>query len=671
MEEKGVTAQVRQKNGRRLAAIMFTDMVGFTALSQSNEAQALDVLERQNRLLRSFFPRFGGKEIKSIGDSFLVEFESALDATNCAIEIQKFLHDYNISTIDDWKIKLRIGIHLGDVIRKGNDILGDAVNIASRIEPLAPPEGVCISEQVYDQIHNKIDYPLESIENKTGLKNVSFQTKVYSVLLPWGEKGWGPSFSTRKSSREFDRLRVVVLPFSNLSPDPNDEYLADGITDELISTISRIQDIQVIARTTSMKYRATTKGAGEIGAELRAGSIMEGTVRKIGNKLRVTAQLVDPATETEIWSESYDHELRDILSIQTDIALHVAGALQVQLLSEDKQKGKVMSEGKAEAYTLTLRGRYFWNRGTLDDFKKALEQFELAIKKDPGLAEAYSGLADTHLLMARTGYVSPKFAYPKAIQHAEQALALNPRLPEPRVALAAIRQEYEWKWEESGRQFLRALELNPSYATAHGWYALYLGHLGRFDEAIEQVKRAQELDPLSPRIHCNASEEYLFARKYDNAIEAADRALKLNPSFGGAYGYRAYAYVEKGMFEEAISDFQKAGEFLGGRAVMGRLGHAYAVSGKIGEATKILDDLMHESRQPPPRIPFMPPPPDTAFDIGLVYLGLGEKKQAIDWLEKARDERTAEIIHSKCEPIYDPIQGEERFKALIASIGLS
>jgi adenylate cyclase len=278
--QKVVKSRV-QTSGRKLAAIMFTDIVGFTALSQSDEAQALEVLERHNRLLRPFFPKFNGREIKTIGDSFLVEFDSALDGTNCAIEIQKFLHDYNISTREDWKIKLRIGIHLGDVVRRGEDIVGDAVNIASRIEPLAEPEGVCVSEQVFDQVHNKISYAVEQLDT-TELKNVRFQTNVYSILLPWKGR---VSLSAERKTAELDRLRVAVLPFSSMSPDPNDEYFADGMTEELISTMSKISGLSVIARTSVMGYKGEKKKKiHEIASELDAGTILEGSVRKAGDQ---------------------------------------------------------------------------------------------------------------------------------------------------------------------------------------------------------------------------------------------------------------------------------------------------------------------------------------------------------------------------------------------------
>jgi len=416
--------------------------------------------------------------------------------------------------------------------------------------------------------------------------------------------------------------------------------------------------------------RKNPKPIREVAGELGAGTILEGSVRKAGNKLRITVQMIDATTDRHLWAESYDRDMKDVFSIQSDVAQRVAQALRTKTLSSSRRLTGRKPQATAEAYELYLKGRYYWNRGTLDWFLKALEQFEQAIEKDPGYAPAYSGLADTYLLLGRNGHVTPKLAYPKAVQYALKALAIDEGQAQPHVALAAIRQEYEWKWREAESEFKLAIEANPSYATAHGWYALYLGHVGRLEEAITEVRRAQELDPLSPRIQCNASEEYLFARNYDSALECAQRALEIDPNYGGAHGYAGYAYVEMGLYDRAIAEFQQAGRMQGARGWMGRLGHAYGLSGERDEAIRILDELKKEPIQPPPKSPFLPPPPDSSFDTGLVHLGLGEFGQAVHWLDRAADARTAEIIHVKCEPIYDKIRQEPTFQRLIKRIGL-
>jgi adenylate cyclase len=467
-----------------------------------------------------------------------------------------------------------------------------------------------------------------------------------------------------------NKLHIAVLPFSNISPDPNDEYFADGMTEELISAMSKIRGLKVIARTSVMTFRNKEKKIDEIAEELQVGTVLEGSVRKSGDKVRITVQLIDSKSADYIWSETYDRSFQDIFAIQSDIAHNVAQSLRIQLFASEEVQQVPKSSGSTEAYAHYLKGRYFWNQRELDGFNRAIKEFESAIEKDPSFAPAYAGLADTHHLLGRNGHVAPKFAYPKAIENAKKALALNDHLAQPHVTLAAIRQEYEWKWNEAEKEFQNSISLDPNNPIAHGWYALCLGHMGRLDEAIKEAKLAQELDPLSPRAHCAASEEYLFARQYDNSIEAAEKALEISPNFTYALVCRAYALVEKKKYDKAIADFEEAQKQFGARAVMGRMGHAYALSGRRSEASKIMDELTIESSKMPPRSPFMPPPPDTAFDVGLVCLGLDEKEKAIEWFDKATEEKTAEVIHFKCEPIYDSIREEPKFRALIKKIGL-
>jgi adenylate cyclase len=266
---------------------MFTDIVGYTTLTQSNESHAMEVLERHNQILRPFFPKFHGREVKVMGDSFLVEFDSALDALRCAAEIQSHLHDQNVYWGDEWKIKLRIGIHLGDVVHKANDIFGDAVNIASRIEPIAEPESICISEQVYDQIRNKSSWNLVKLAPRD-LKNVQFHIDLYKVVMPWEKRP-----TATPSPEQANSQRIAILPFTNMSPDPQDEYFADGMTEEVISALSKIRDFEVISRTSIMRYKKTSKPINEVSRELNAGTILEGSVRKADNRIRVTVQMID------------------------------------------------------------------------------------------------------------------------------------------------------------------------------------------------------------------------------------------------------------------------------------------------------------------------------------------------------------------------------------------
>jgi adenylate cyclase len=394
---------------------MFTDMVGYTALTQSNESLAIEILDRHNRLLRPFFPKFHGKEVKSIGDSFLVEFESALDALNCAIEIQSYLHDYNFSSRESWKISLRIGIHLGDVIHRADDVLGDAVNIASRIEPMAEPECICISEQVYDQVRNKVSQSLVELGPKD-LKNVSFPVTVYGVVMPWEKHG----ASAEGASLPVNR--IAVLPFANISPDPQDEYFADGMTEELISTMSKVSGLKVIARTSVSGYKGGKKRIDEVARELGVSTVLEGSVRKAGDRLRITVQLINAQTSDHLWAESYDRELKDVFEIQSDIAKTVVNSLEVRLLSSEKKDIEKRPTGNLKAYQLYLRGRYYLNRETREDYSKALDLLKEAIRLDPEFALAYAGISDYYHGGAHYNWFSPEDAFPLMKEHAQKAL---------------------------------------------------------------------------------------------------------------------------------------------------------------------------------------------------------------------------------------------------------
>jgi len=459
---------------------MFTDIVGYTALTQANEALAMEVLERHNRLLRPFFPRFHGREVKTIGDSFLVEFESALEALRCASEIQSYLHDYNLSSTDEWKIKLRIGIHLGDVINKSGDVFGDAVNIASRIEPTALPEGVCVSQQVYDQVRNKFELPLLSMGEKV-LKNIERPVEVYAVKMPW-EGG---------EQKELAKVRrIAILPFVNLSPDAGDEYFADGMTEEIISTVSKLGQVEVISRTSVMQYKKNPKPIREVSRELNVGTVIEGSVRKAGIKLRITAQMIDAANDRHIWAESYDRELQDVFATQRDIARKVTDALQAGV-SEGKLS-RMESTPNLEAYTLYLRAMRLYHEAPDLTTTPAIKMFQDAISKDPTFARAYAGLA----------------------------LALS---------WAAVRADYAANLRRSEAAAQRALELGPNSAEAHAAMALVDGQLDRFDEAIAEAEEAIKINPSYAEPYFTLGLEYGAIGRLEDSLDAFQVSYRLNP----------------------------------------------------------------------------------------------------------------------------------------------
>ncbi len=398
---------------RRLAAIMFTDMVGYTALGQRNELLSLALVEEQRKLLRPIFGRHSGREVKTMGDAFLVEFPSALEAVRCAYDIQRATREFNISLPDDRRVHLRIGVHLGDIAEFKGDVSGDAVNVASRIEPLAEDGGVCISRQVYDNVQGKFELPLVSLGAKL-LKNVALPLEVYKMAMPWDEE-------KILAPPQLDMKRVAVLPFENMSSDPNDAYFASGMTEELIMTLPKIGQLTVIARTSVMRYRNSTKSIGEVARELNSGSIVEGSVRKSGNKVRITVQLLDAKTEGHIWAESYDRDLDEIFEIQSDVAKRVAEALQVRLIASERKSIERKGSESSEAYTLYLKGRNYVNERTRQGFEKAIKYFEEAVNRDSNFASAYAGLSDCYHLMENWGFTHPAVAWPKSKDYASKS----------------------------------------------------------------------------------------------------------------------------------------------------------------------------------------------------------------------------------------------------------
>ena len=468
---------------------MFTDIVGYTALAQADEALSLKGLEEHRALLRSIFPKHYGKEVKTIGDAFLVEFPSALEAVRCSTEIQQAMHDRNAALPQDKRIELRVGVHVGDVVHNQDDILGDAVNVSSRIEPLAEAGGVCISEQVYDHVRNKIDLALEKLEGKT-LKNVKLPVDVYKIVMPWEAE------PTREQA-ELDKRRVAVLPLKNMSPDPNDEYFADGMTEELITALSSLNELTVIARTSIMQYKNSPKRIADIGRELNSGTLIEGSVRKAANKVRITVQLIDARNEGHLWAQSYDKQLDDVFSIQSEVAQKVADALKVRLESEKAKKLERGFTRNPDAHNLYLQGIFHWNKRNPKDLRRAVELLGQAVSLDPTFALGYAGIAQACQVMAANNYEDPETFYPKAKEYALKALSLDDDLAEAHTVLAAESAAFERDLEKSEVEFKRAIELNPSFPTAHQWYSQLLGWQKRSSEAWREINKALELSPLS------------------------------------------------------------------------------------------------------------------------------------------------------------------------------
>ncbi len=450
--------------------------------------------------------------------------------------------------------------------------------------------------------------------------------------------------------------RMAVLPLANLSADPEDAYFADGLTEELISRLSKLRDLRVIARTSVLPYRETDKSITEIGGELDVGTLLEGSVRKVGEQVRVTVQLIDAESQEHLWAEDYDAGMEDILAVQGEIAEQIAEALQVQMQESERQALSRQATA-AEAYTLYLKGRYFWNKRDAASFEQARVYFQLALDEDPMYAQAWAGLADTYQMLASIDAVAPEKAMSLARAAAERALALDDHLAEAHTALAVVLMSFYREWEAAGRHLRRAVTDNPNYALAHQQYAQYLAIEGRFDEAVAEARRAQALDPLSLYARANAGWILYLAGRQEEAAVHLRETIALNPDFGLAHLDLGLVYLEVGSFEEAVKAFETLRALWGDSpAVMGLLGHAYARQGRPATARRLLDALRQRQLRTP-------------FHEAVLYIGLGEHKQALNALEEAVNQRSGLVMYLGVDPIIDPLRSDLRFQSLLETVG--
>ena len=637
---------------RRLAAIMFTDIVGFTASAQTNEADALKLLREQERLVRPLFKTHKGREIKSTGDGFLVEFDSALRAVQCAIDIHQHLHERN-SQPGCTPIQLRIGVHLGDVEERGNDIFGDAVNIASRIQPLAAPGGVCISGEVFSQVRNKIPNRLEKLEPKS-LKNVRLPIDVYRVTLPWE----APESSPKGASP----IRLAVLPLANISPDPKDEYFADGLTEELISALSKIHELRVIARTSVNVYKSTPKSVAQIGTELGVASVLEGSVRKAGNRLRITLQLIDTGTQEHLWANVYDRELDDVFAVQTEVAERTAGALRLELVGPERESIRKEPTTSFAAYDLYLKGIHALHRTNVyEGHLESIKFFEEAIRNDPGFSQAYAQLANVYIALAGDTLPCGE-SYSRARELVAKALELDPNLSEAHTARGNLAYQSDHDYSVAGTEFKRAISLNPSSAIAHREYAMFLTGVDRFDDAVRELRTTIELDPLWEHARSNLSRISCASGDYASAIASAEEERDRQPEDPWSHICLGGIYAAVGRTADARREAELSAGSVSKRGEWGKwnLAVLWTQVGKPEEARRLLRQLVQTSR--------------TKYVnrmwIAAVYAALGEKEKAFEWLERDDGEGANSLVLWHNGIFFDPIRGDPRFRSMLKRLNL-
>ncbi|MFZ1023642.1 MAG: adenylate/guanylate cyclase domain-containing protein [Thermoplasmata archaeon] len=635
---------------RRLVAIMFTDMVGYTASVQADESGTLRLLQEEEELVRPLLSAHRGREIKSTGDGFLVEFDSALRAVQCAIDIHRRLHERNAQP-GVTPIQVRIGVHLGDIEERGRDIFGDAVNITSRIEAFAEPGGVCVSGAVQEQVRNKIPERLEKLPPTT-LKGLQVAMELYRVVLPW--------MTQEPTRRNPASTGIAVLPFVNISLDPKDDYFADGLTEELITVISQLRELRVTSRTSVMQYKATTKALSQIGFELGVASILEGSVRRAGKLLRITAQLIDARSDGHLWATTFDRELEDVFAVQTEIAKHVAEALKVELLGTQRVSLRPPPTSNIEAYDLFLKGIHLYHLLSRKEQVEAIKFLEDAIRKDASFALAYAYLANAYVGTSGI-FVPAGVAFPRAELLVAKALELDPNSSEAHTARANLALQYEQDWKLSEAEFKRAISFNPSSADAHFWYAALLKVIQRFGEAKEELQTTIALDPLWRLPKMQLMIVNLHAGDLETALDLAIRSRDENPALPGRHALVGLVHAAMGRMEEARTEAKlsagplKEDNSRWTRAIL------WAKLGEPKEARLLLVEFEEASKTREVSV----------AQIAGLHAVLGEKENALERLEREQPKGEGDLWLFYQWMAFDSLRAEPRFQALLKKLNLT
>ena len=628
---------------------MFTDTVGYSASSQVDESGTLQRLREQEELVRPLLAEYDGREVKSTGDGFLVEFDSALKATQCAIEIQRRMHERN-SQPKAVPLELRIGIHLGDIEEHGTDIFGDAVNIAARVEPLAAPGGVCISEQVFAQVHNKVPNALEKLPPQQ-LKNLRFPIGVYRVALPW--------LTRVTASPSSGPVRLAVLPFANISPDPKDEYFADGLTEELITVLSQLHELVVIARTSVIQYKSSNKPVSQIGSELGVAAVLEGSVRKAGDQLRITVQLIDASTEGHTWANSYDRKLDDVFAVQSDVARQIAEVLKLKMGKVEEQRLEERPTIDPESYLAYLKGEtLLFKEWSEESFRAALKQFELAISLDPNNARAYAGIAAAHRYLGWGHYEPPGSQWDRLSRdYAARAIELDPNLAEAHCSLAMILWD-DFDYRQAERELKLALSLNPSYSTAHRIYSSLLLDQSHIDEGLREIILAEETDPHSLNNLTSHLAVLIMRRSMDDAKAKLEQLRKADERGVEYYDWLAWFYLAQSDLVRAREAVDRLREISPDEAWWARVQFA-AISGKKDEARALLKEWEKAPEKPSDLVE------------GLMHALLGDLDECFVFLNRAAENHLLAMQVWPQEPLFAPVANDPRFRVLLKRMKLA
>ena len=470
-------------------------------------------------------------------------------------------------------------------------------------------------------------------------------------------------YTSSKRGAQMSEKSIAVLPFENRSEDKANAYFAEGVQDEILTRLSKIADLKVTSHTSTQHYKSVPENLAEIAKQLGVAHILEGSVQKSGDAVRVNVQLIKAANNSHVWAETFDRKLTDIFSVESDVAKAIADQLRAHITRQEEQVIAAKPTKNIEAYDAYLRGRYFWNKRTSDGIKHAIEHFQQSIERDPDFALGHAGLADSYIALTFYNFAAPHETMPKAKESAIKALALDDTLAEAHATLAHILINYDWNWSAAEKEFKRSIELKPDYATAHEWYAIhYLTATGRLEEAVQEMKKALELEPASLVMNTFMGATLYYAGRYDEAIDQCRRTIEMDPTFAVAHWHLGLAYEQKQVLDAATEEFKKAISLSGGSPLMkAALGRAYAKSQKNHEANEMLNELNELSKQH-----YV-----SAYEVATIYVALGNNEQAFQLLEQAYGEHSFHLVYLNVSPQFKPVSSHRRFQDLVQRIGLS
>ncbi len=639
---------------RKLAAIMFSDMAGYTAMMQQNERLAKDKRRKLKEVLEAAVPAFNGEILQYYGDGALSIFSSAIDSVKCAVKIQQALQQ-------EPRVELRIGLHQGDISIEDETIFGDGVNIASRIESLAVTGSIFISEKVYDEIKNQDDLPAKEM-GYFELKNVIKPVKIFVLDIPGLIV---PSRELLKGKTKQPANRIAVLPFVNMSADPENEYFSDGITEELLNAFTKVEGLQVISRTSAFAFKGKNTDVRDIGIQLNVDRILEGSVRKAGNRVRITAQLINAADGYHIWSENFDRNLTDIFEVQDEISSIIVNKCRGNLTAKEHEDKLVkVPTQNLDAYTLFLKGLHYYNKLTPKNIKKALEFFEEAITIEPGYAYAYAMAAEAYAYLGSTGQILPDDAFAIVHKYSDKAIQLDSSLSAGYAAKGSAYLLYDWKWKEAYESLLKAIELNPAATDAHQLLSFYYLITGRKSDAVDIMEKAREVDPLSPIVNKSLVDAYLVAGRTDDALKQVEVLLDMYPQMRIALELKGWCCGAKGDWKKAAEIFEEV-RLLVKHPLKGftPLGCAYANSGETEKAMECIRKIEEWQATDPGVV--------VDADLAMIWISLGDMDRAFYHLFRCVDKRIGPAAMIIEHPAFKVPHDDPRFFELKKKLNLA